>query len=191
MESTDRAAQAQAKSGAATAGEEAGQLFGQGEAERAALFPFLRGELTAQHAFTPTQLNEMLTYAGAGAGGATGAFTGEAELEAARTRNPAGFQAALERSALGRQQALAKASEGIAAQDVQLTEQNRQRAAEGLAGLYGADIHGALGMMGIQQEAIKNEIEAGKSGWFQNLTSFLETMRKGAETGAAIAKGGS
>jgi hypothetical protein len=182
-----RAAQQMAQGQANTAGARAGTLFSEGQAANAQLFPFLSGEMRAQHALTPTQQNELLTYAGAGAGGATGAFTGEESLNAARTRNTAGYQAALDRAQLGRQQALARASEGVAAEDVNLTEQNRQRAAAGMANLYGVDTGGALKAMGIGAEDVKNEITAGQSGWFQNLMSLVKT---GAGAYANVAGGG-
>lgn len=173
----NRAAQAQSQRAADTAAQTGSTLYGEGQAERAQLYPFLTRRLTAQHALTPTQTNELLTYAGAGTGGATGAFEGEAALNAARTRNTAGYQSALNRAALGRQQALGKASEGIGQQDVNLTEKYRQDAARGLGSLYGEDTGDALKAMGINAEDIRNEIESGRSGWFQNMTSFLNSIR--------------
>jgi hypothetical protein len=185
-----RAAQAMAQGQAETAGARAGTLFGEGQAAQAQLFPLLTGALHAQHALTPTQQNELLTYAGAGAGGATGAFTGEESLNAARTRNTAGYQAALDRAQLGRQQALARASEGIGAEDVNLTEQNRQRAAAGLANLYGVDTGGALKSMGIGAEDTKNMIAAGQSGWFQDLMKMVSTGAQAYKDIATAGAGG-
>ena len=184
-----RAAQAQAKNVAGTAGTEQGQLFGEGQAIQSQLTPFLTRELTAQHSMSPTQINELLTAAGAGAGGATGAFTGQAELESARTRNTGGLTASLDAMARGRQQALAKGSEGIAAEDVQGALANRQAAAGELGEMGRADTSQALQALGLQNQAIGEEIQAGQSGWFQNLTGMIGALGKAAQGAGSVMSG--
>lgn len=184
-----RSAQAQAHRAANDAGSRGSTLFGEGQAQQATLFPFLRGELGAEHAFTPTQMNEMLSYAGAGAGGATAGMTGQAALNAARTRNSAGFQASLDRLAQQRQQGLAKASEGIGAEDARQTLANKQAAAKGLEGLYGANTDAALKAMGIQSQDINDEIQAGKSGWFQNMLGLMNGIKTPAFHGFSFGGG--
>lgn len=177
------------KRSADTLGAQSGTLFGEGQADRAALLPFLRGEMTASHAFTPEQLNEMLTAAGAGAGGATSALSGEAELQGARTGNSAGTGALLDKIARAKTQGLAKANEGIAASDVGETMKLHQAGASGLENLYGADTGDALKAAGLQQEAIKNQMEASTTGgWMRNLLQgglMASEMFKNAGQGAA------
>lgn len=183
----DRAAQTQATN----AGEEAQGVAGTEQAEaqgiQGTLTPTLEGWLTAQHSMSPTQLNEMLTFAGAGTGGATGALGERTELEAARTGNTAGFQSSLDAMAQNRQQALAKASEGIAAQDVQGALARQQMAAGELGKEGEVDTSAALKAMGLQTEDINAEVEAGKSGWFQNMTGLIKSLQgAGASGGSAF-----
>lgn len=179
-----RAAQQQFNTAANVAGATGSQLQSEGQAIQSTLTPFLTSELTAQHSMSPEQLNQLLTSAGAGAGGATGAFAGQAELEAARTGQGAGASSALMDSlARGRQQAMAKSSEGIAAQDVRGALANRQAAAQQLGAMGQADIGDALKAMGLQTQDISGEVEAGKSGWFQNLTGMISALNKGGGGG--------
>lgn len=183
----DSWATGQARSLANTAGTEGATLFGEGQGIQAQLLPFLRGELTASHAFSPTQLNEMLTAASAGGGGAASSLGGEAELYGARTGNTAAVPALLDKIARAKTQGLAKASEGIAAEDVNMTERNRQAGAAGLANLYGQDTGEALKAMGLQNEAINSEVKAANTGgWFRNLTDTLSSLSGSALKAAEI-----
>jgi hypothetical protein len=43
-----------------------------------------------------------------------------------------------------------------------------------------ASTEAALKAMGIQTQDINAEIEAGKSGWFQNMTGLISALGKGA-----------
>jgi hypothetical protein len=176
------------KTAANTLGTEAGSLFSEGQSIQAQLLPFLRGELNANSAFSPTQLNEMLSYAGAGAGGAAGSLSGQAALEATRTGNSAGIQGVLDSIARAKSQGLARANEGIAAEDVAQTQANKQSAASGMGQLYGADTGDALKAMGLQNEAVGNQIKASSTGgWFGNLMGTLGDFSKMALQGAQTA----
>lgn len=186
VELCDRAAQAQAKSVAGAAGTMQGQLEGEGQAIQSKLTPQLEAELTASHSMNPTQINELLTAAGAGAGGATGAFNEQASLDAARTRNTGGLTASLDSAARGRQQALAKASEGIGAMDVQGALANKQSALSQLGQMGQADTSGALSALGLQDQAIGTEVQAGKSGWFQNMTGMIDSLSGAAKAAAGL-----
>ena len=179
----DRAAQAAAGQAQKVAGGMAGELETEGQAIQANVVPQLTREMTAQHVFTPDQLNEILTAAGAGAGGATGAFTGTAELEAARTGAGGASSALLDALSRQKQQTMAKTSEGVAAEDVKGALAQREMATKELAGVGEADVSGALKAMGVQSEDIKDEIEAGQTGWFQNMTSLIQSLKPGAGGG--------
>lgn len=172
----NRSAAGQAKTAAGQAQSTAGTLETEGQAIQSTVVPELTRELQTQHLFAPDQLNEILTAAGAGAGGATAGLTGGAELEAARTRNTAGFAPALDALARQRMQTMAKTSEGVAAEDVTGAIQQRQKALSGLAQYGQADIGDALKAMGLQTQDIGTEIEAGKSGWFQNMTGLISAL---------------
>lgn len=173
----DRAANAAAKSAAGTAGQTASGYGSEASTEHSELAPFFVNEMNAKHGNTPEQTNELLTYAGAGTGGTLGSVTGQANLEAARTRNASGFTKALDEAARDKAKANAGMSEGIAAQDVLGAKKLNQEGAEGMAGLYGTDVSGQLKAMGLENEDIGTEIEAGKSGWLQNMTGVMKALQ--------------
>src|SRR5690348_16088830 len=79
------------------------------------IFPFLQRELTATHTLTPQQEDELMTQGAAGAGGAASSLQGELGLRQARTRNAAGGAGVLDAIARGKEQALARTGEDVAA----------------------------------------------------------------------------
>ena len=179
-----------AKQSATGAGATAGTLFGEGQGIQSQLLPFFRGEMGASHAFTPTQLNELLTAAGAGTGGAAGSIGSEASLSAARTGNSAALPTLMDKIARAKTQGLAKANESIAATDVNETLKRQQEGAAGMGELYGADTGSALKAMGLQQDAIGNEIKAASTGgWMRNFLGSLESLSNTGLNAAKMAAG--
>lgn len=184
----DRAAQGEFKQAQGTAATTAGE-YGQGAANtRAALTPFYKREMEAQHAFTPGQLTELQSAAAAPLAGSAATTAGQAASEAARTRNTSGFSAGLDQAARERNQALSQANLGIGAQDIMGAQEMRQQGAQGMQGLYGTDVGAQLGAMGRRNEAIQGQVEAGKSGWFQSLMQGLQAAGQ-LGTGYGAAKG--
>lgn len=182
----DRAAQSQASQAEKTAGSTASQYGSAASGINSTLTPFLTRELTNPQGFTQGDLTQMLNYAEAGAGGANSGITGQANLEAARTRNASGFSSALDDAARQRSKALASTSEGIGAENAQLKQQQQQSAAKQLQGLYGTDTSAMLDSMGLQNQDINTEIKAGQSGWFQNLNQMLQTIEGGASAAGGL-----
>ena len=170
----DRAAQAQAGKAAGTAGNLATEEGANANAERAQLLPFYRQEMNASHLFNPEQLNEMLNYAGAAEGGTGATAMGEAASQAARTRNTSGFSSALDQNARDRMRAMSTANLGVGNEDIMGAKKLNQEGAAGMEGLFGTDIGAQLKAMGIQNEDINSEIQAGRQGWFQNLVGGLD-----------------
>jgi hypothetical protein len=158
------------------------QLASEASAEHAQLTPFYQREMTAEHAFDPTQLNEMLTAAGAGTGAAAGAATTEAKRQAATTGNASGQSAALDAIARERMKTGAGVSESIAGKDVEGALQMRQAGAQGMSGLYGEDLKGQLAAMGQESADINTEINASKTGWLQNVEGVIDTGANVANT---------
>ena len=182
----DRAAAGQAGQAATQAAQVGGTEFEESQADKGIVRPKLTQWLNAEHLYSPDQLNQLLTAAGAGAGGATAGLTGEAELEGARTRNTGSSSALLDSLARGKQKSMASASEGIAAKDVTGAVQRQGTAAEGLKQMGDADTSAALKAMGIQSQDIQDEIEASKTGWFQNLTSLMKAFGDDASGAGAM-----
>lgn len=179
-----RQAQQQASSAANTAGGTAATLGTTASGELQNTQPIFQKEENAEHAYDPTQLNEMLTAAGAGAGAATGAADAQLKRQAAATGNAAGQTKSLQELARDRQKAAAGNAEGVAAQDVQGALQLRQEGVQGEAGLYGENLKGQLAAMGQQASDINAETQASQTGWMQQAEGL-------ANTGANIAKLGS
>jgi hypothetical protein len=140
------------------------------------LTPFLTSELEHPEGYSQQDLSAMLSAASAGAGGATSGIVGKANQEAATSRNAGGFQAVLADAARQRAKAAAASSEGIAAQNADLKQQQQQSAAKGLAGLYGTDTSGMLDAAGQQANDINATINADKQGWLQNAEGVLGTL---------------
>lgn len=174
----DRNLQKQATTNSNTAGAAAGGYGASAASDSAEVTPFLNQELKAKHSLDPNQINELLTSAGAGTGGATGSIVGQADLEAARTRNASGFTKTLDEAARDKAKAAAGMSEGVAAQDVMGAKQLNQEGAAGLQGLYGTNVNAQLKAMGQQNEDEDTALKAGQQGWLQNATSVADTMSK-------------
>jgi hypothetical protein len=176
-----RAAAAQAGADATQAGTTAAGLGEQSANEGAQLNPFYSQEMKTEHAYDPTQINEMLTAAGAGVGGATGAATTEAKRNAATTGNASAGTSALDSLAREKMKTAAGVSEGVAGQDVQGALALRQAGAAGESGLYGENLKGQLGAMGQESADINAETNASKTGWLQDAEGVINT-------GANVAK---
>jgi hypothetical protein len=172
----DRWGSAAAKGAEHEAENTANKLGGEADTEHGQLSPFYTNEMNATHYFSPEQTGEMLNYALAGSGGAASSITGQAGLEAARTRNASGFTKSLDEAARERDKAAAGASEGIAAQDIMGTKELNQQGAAGLSGLYGTDLGGQEKAMGLQTADINSAVEAGKSGWLQNMNDTIKAI---------------
>lgn len=183
----DRAAQSEAKQAQARDAAVGNQEGAQANQIEGNLLPFYSGEMNAKHGFTPDQMGELLNYAESGSGAASGAAESEGSLNAARTRNTTGYYGSLSDIAHGEQKQDAGASEAIAASDIEAAKELNQQGAAGEAGLFGTNTSAMLSAYGLQNNAINTQIEAGKSGWFQNLLGFMSAGAQGAEAGAKVA----
>lgn len=172
----DRAMQKEDKNASAAAANTATQMGSNASALGSQLTPFYRGEMNAQHAFNPQQMNELLGAGEAGIAGANATALGQAQSQAARTRNTSGFSAALDQNARERMQQTGALGQQVAAQDVLGAKALNQEGAAGMAGLYGTDVNAQLAAMGIRNQADQNAVEAGKSGWFQNAMNAVSTI---------------
>src|SRR5882757_10068613 len=163
-----RNAVGQAKTAADTAGSTGATLGGEAQGIGANLTPFLTSEMLHPQGIGQEGIAAEMGAALGGAGGAAAGLTGQAMQRAATSRNAGGFQAALDDAARQRTKAAAGASEGIAADNEKLKQQQIQEGSGGLERLYGTDTSGMLNAMNQQHEDINSEVEAGKTGWLQN-----------------------
>ena len=149
------------------------------------LLPFLNRQLNNPEGFTQQQQGAMLGAAEGGSGGSTAGLTTEANLASARDRNSGGFSGALDQAARTAGKTNAGISEGIAAKNATLQQDQQQEAAKGLSGMYGMDTSAQLKAMGLIPEDIKATSEANLGPW-QALTNFMTGEGKNAMTAGAM-----
>lgn len=179
-----RSAVNQANNAAQTAANTGTQLGAEGQGIGSTLTPFLTSELEHPMGYGQQGDSAMLAAGLGGAGGADAGVVGQANQEAATSRNAGGFQAVLDDAARSRSKAAAGASEGIASQDANLKQQQTQDAASGLSKMYGTDTSGMLDAMQQQAPDINAETNANNSGWLQNTTSVLKALQGAGGKGA-------
>ena len=169
---------------AANTARDTGAGYGaQGQAIGSTLTPFLTSELMHPQGFSQQDQSAQVAAGLAGAGGANAGLAGEAAQRAGVSRNAGGFQAALGQAARERQKAAAGASEGIAAENANLRESQRQQAAKGLQGLYGTDVGAQL----ESQENVASDINAEAQAGMHGLAAeHLDAIIAGANLIGAI-----
>lgn len=140
------------------------------------ILPFLNQRLNTPQGYSQGDMGAMLANALGGAGGATSAITGQANNEAGRSRNDAGFSTALAEAARARTSSAAHSAEGVAADNAGVKLQQQDSAAKMLQGLYGTDVGAQGEALNTANQATQTGIEAGKSGWLQNAQGILSTL---------------
>jgi hypothetical protein len=154
--------------------------YGSGAANiSSTLIPFLTRELNNPGGISQQDQTAMLSASQGGAGGLAGGLATKANERAGATGNASGVTSALDDIARQRMKAAAGGSEAIAGQNAETKLNQQQEGAEGLSKLYGTDVGAQLGALGVQNNAIGQEVNAGDHGWFQNLTSMISALRGG------------
>ena len=177
----DRAASNEAKQAQATAAANASQYGAEAGGINGPLQQFDMQNLLNPQGFGQRGVGEMLTAALGGAGGSSSSIEGEEQL--ASKRGTTGENTALMDSlARQRLKAGAGSSEGVAASDVQAKLGQQQSAADDLSRRYGIDVQAQLGQGKLQNDDINTQIEAGKSGWFQNLMQGIAVVTGAADS---------
>lgn len=172
----DRAAQSEAKNAQAQAGTNASGYGATAAGIGSTIIPTLERDVNNAPGLTPTQKNAELVAGEQGAGGATAGVVGQAGLNALRTRNTGATSSVLDDAMRRKAQILSGNALGVEKQNTNLQQQQRAQGLQGLEGLYGTDVGAQLKSMGIQDQDINSQIEAGKSGWAQNLEGGLDTL---------------
>lgn len=171
-----RQQQAQANQTFGTASGNAAQYGNDASSIGGTLTPFLTQRMLNPQGYSQGDMGAMLANAMGGAGGATSGITGQANLEAGRSRNDAGFSTALDDAARQRTAASAQASEGVAANNANVKQDQSNSAAKMLSGLYGTDVGAQDSSLNTANNATQTGIQAGQSGWLQNVTGVLGAL---------------
>lgn len=151
-------------------------LGAEGQGIGANLTPFLTQEMLHPQGIGQEGIGAETSAALGGAGGATSGIVGKANQEAAVSRNAGGVTAALDDAARQRAKAAAGASEGIAAGNEQLKQQQMQQGATGLENMYKTDTSGMLQAQGQEANDINAEANANKTGWLQDTMGILDSI---------------
>ena|ERR1700735_3158778 len=179
-----RQAQQQASDAEKTATSTAGGYAASGNQIASNLIPGLEREANNPEGFTPEEMNNQVVAGEQGAGGANAGIAGQAALQAARTRNSSGETAALDSASRNKTRQLSENALNVQNKSAELGQQKQMRAQKELGGLYGTDTEANLKAQGLSTEDINSEVNAGKSGWFQNMNQLISTLTSGAKSGA-------
>lgn len=183
MESDDRGVQSAANANARTATGTASQYGNTAGGVGGTLIPGLTQQFTNPEGFSPTDLNNQLVAAEQAGGGATGAVTGQAGLQAERTRNTGNLTSLLDQAARRGGQNLSQSALDIQNRNAMLKEQQRESAAKGLESLYGTDVGAQLKSMGLANEDLDTALKAGQEGWLQNTMGVFGALNPTGKIG--------
>jgi hypothetical protein len=151
------------------------------------LVPTLEREIQNPTGYTPEELNNMRVASEQGAGGAESGLVGSAAARMARTRNSSGYSALADEAARDKMRTLSQNNLNIEGENARLAQQKRAQAEGQLGNILGTDVRETLGAQGLLPEDVNAEVNAGKSGWFQNMTNLIASLG-GAAGGAASAR---
>jgi len=172
----DRSVQKQAGSNANQANTAAGGFGSTAAGIGASIIPGLERQATNPTGFDPTTQNRMLVASQEGAGGANAAVTGEGRLAAMRSRTAGGYAPALAEAARAKGRTLATGALDVQLENAKLAEQKRREAQQQLGGMYAGLNADQLKAMGLSDEALNTELQAGRQGWLQSTEGLLGTI---------------
>jgi len=177
---------AQANQTFGTATNNSANYGGDASTINSALTPFLMQRLTNPQGYSQGDMGAMLANAMGGAGGATSGITGQANLQAGRSRNDAGFGTALDAAARARTAAAAGSAEGVAASNANLKQDQTNNAAKMLQGLYGTDVGAQGSELNTANDATDAATKSGQSGWLQNMNAIWANANKSGDVVASF-----
>jgi hypothetical protein len=179
-----RQAQQQASDAYNTASSTAAGYGSKGDQISSSLIPGLEREANNPEGYTPEEMNNQLVAGEQGAGGVNAGIAGQADLQAARTRNSSGETAVLDSASRNKTRQLSDNALNVQNKSAELGQQKQEGAQKELGSLYGTDTEANLKAQGLSTEDINSEVNAGKSGWFQNMNQLISTLTGGAKSAA-------
>jgi hypothetical protein len=165
----------------------ASMLGGEASGIGSNLTPFLTQEMLHPTGYGQQGLSAMNAAATGGAGGSLSAFQGNAAQRAGAMHNSGAFGASMDDASRNASKAAAGASEGIAAKNANLQQEQQQQGAEGLGGMYKTDTSGMLNAMGQEHDDLNTELGAANSGFWG---SFKNSFGKGLGSTLSLRPGG-
>jgi len=173
----------------------AGQAGANASQVGSSIIPGLEREANNPWGLTPTEKSNALTQGAEAVGGVNSGVTGAADLLGTRTKNTAGIPAALDEAARQKGRQLSNNALQVNSEDANLKNSNQKFAQGALGDIYGGDQKAQLSAMGLIPSTINSTVDAGKSGWYQNLLAGINTVGSagkdayGGAGGAGYARG--
>lgn len=161
-----------------TAAGGAGNLYG-------VLAPELESEIANPSGFGPAEMAQMETAQQQSAGGAEGAAEGAGDLEAARTRNAGGAQAAIASGARSADKTLSQGVLGTQIANAKLKAQQQQEATGGLENLYNTEEGSSIGALGEVASNVNANTNQQNASW-----DWVKAAQAAAQLGAEGAPAG-
>lgn len=139
---------------ATTANQRSGQFNAGALDAQNAVVPALKQEITNPQGFSQPGMIAMNTANEQGVGGATAGAVGQGNLEAARTRNAGGFQAANDEAARSGQRQVSQNAVDIQGENEAQRQKNQQAGIAGEENMYNTDTGATLGALGLSNSAL-------------------------------------
>jgi len=148
------------------------------------LTPTLNKMVTSPTGLGQQTKNNMTTAAMQTAGGAEAGIVGGALQRAAATNNAGAYDPAIASAGQDAMHTLSDAALGVENTDALLKEQQRQQGIEGLQNMYGTNVGAGQNSLGLSDQALQTQLQAGQSGWLQNTLGVISALN-GSNGGAA------
>lgn len=163
------------------------QTAGRGQQDWNFLFPQLESEAISPQGYTPQQLAYINTANQQSLGGGAAATTGQANLEAARTRNAGGFQSGIGEANRSARRQLSQNALGVQEKQANLQQAQRQTALQQLMQLYGMNEQEAAAFLNSSNTALHDENQSHPlQEGFRTFADVLSSLTGAAKTGAEI-----
>lgn len=163
-----------------TAQGRSGQLYNEGQGIYGPLVSQLQQESTNPQGYTPQQLSYMNTASQQSLGGGEAATTGQANLEAARSKNAGGFQGAVGTANRGVQRQASTNALAVQEQQANLQQAQKQQALSSLQSLYGTSLTGSEGYLNSSNSSLNDENNSSNE-WLSVLNGGLADLTKLAQ----------
>ena len=143
-----------------TENQQGSSLFGQGQGITNQLSPYFSNLLNNPQGLGATTMSQLMTQAGQGTAGATGAAARTAQDIAARTGNTAAAPGAVASADKAGMATLSGVQNNLAIKNAMDKQTQQQEGAAGLSGLLKGDLSGAEGFEGLANSALNTELNA-------------------------------
>lgn len=145
------------------------------------LTPTLQSQYTNPQGFGDAAVNGMKTEAGQIAGSKAASAKNNLDLMAERTGNAAGFAPAEDQAMRDSQSQLSNALLGIDTKNAEAKLGQQSEALRGQEGMFGENLGAETGNIDASNQGVNAEVNAGNSGWFQNMLGFGNMLANGAK----------